>query len=172
MPMIEQEFDREKHVYRDPDLAELLRKAVQFFNGTPVMALPLGSERAKITLGCDALDAVRDFNGIGVVHLPMVDISEKSAVYALYCRGMILRRGKEEWANDCSYSVPFYIGKSMQRSTSGFEAMSVRDQLNAISSAIPHDREVAIRCATDLGQTDLNSLYVALKRIYRPVMNS
>ena len=48
MPMVEQEFDREKHVYRDQDLAELLRKAVQFFNGTPVMALPLGSERAKI----------------------------------------------------------------------------------------------------------------------------
>lgn len=172
MPMVEQEFDREKHVYRDQDLAELLRKAVQFFNGTPVMALPLGSERAKIVLGRDALDAVRDFNGHGVVHLPMVDEAKKFAVYALYCRGVILRRGKEEWVNDCSYSVPFYIGKSMQRSTSIFDAMSVRDQLNAISFVIPHDREVAIRCVTDLGWTDLFSLYVALKRIYRPVMNS
>ena len=172
MPMVEQKFDREKHVYRDQDLAELLRKAVQFFNGTPVMALPLGVKDAKVVLGRDAMDAVRDFNGLGVALLPNVDETRKSAVYALYCRGTILRHGEAEDVNDCSYSVPFYIGKSMQRSSSIFDTMSVCDQLNAISLAIPHDREVAIRCVADLGQADLNSLYVALKRIYRPVMNS
>ena len=77
MQFVEQAFDREKHVYRDQDLAELLRKAVQFFNGTPVLALPMGSEHAKVALGCEAMDAVRNFNGLGVEHLPMVDGMEK-----------------------------------------------------------------------------------------------
>ena len=171
MPMVEQEFDREKHVYRDRDLAELLRKAVQFFNGTPVMALPLGVNEAKKVLGRDAIDAVRDFNGLGVAQVSKVGPSKKSAVYALYCRGAIIRHGEAEPVNDYSYSVPFYIGMSRQRSTSVFEAMSVRDQVNAIAFTIGHNREVAIRYATDLRRADLCFLYVALKRMYRPIMN-
>lgn len=162
MPMVEQEFDREKHVYRDQDLAELLRKAVQFFNGTPVMALPMGSEHAKAALGFDALEAVRDFNGLGVAHLPMVDRTKKSAVYALYCTGTVWRQGEAENVNDYSYSVPFYVGRSKQRSRSSFDEMSVRDQLNVISAVVPNNREVAIRYTTDFGRMDLDSLYVAL----------
>lgn len=121
MPMVEQKFDREKHVYRDQDLAELLRKAVQFFNGTPVMALPLGVKDAKVMLGRDAMDAVRDFNGLGVALLPNVDETRKSAVYALYCRGTILRHGEAEdvmivhirchftLASQCNAVHPFLI---------------------------------------------------------------
>lgn len=83
MPMVEQEFDREKHVYRDQDLAELLRKAVQFFNGTPVMALPLKEK----------------FEGAGI--------------YALYYRGKEgLYAPYGNIINAYAYNEPIYVGKA------------------------------------------------------------
>lgn len=83
MPIVEQKFDREKHVYRDSDLAELLRKAVQFFNGTPVLQLPL-----KET-----------FEGAGV--------------YALYYRGKEgLYAPYGNVINAYGYNEPIYVGKA------------------------------------------------------------
>lgn len=35
-----QPFDRQKHVYRNDAFVELVKDAVRFFNGTPVLTLP------------------------------------------------------------------------------------------------------------------------------------
>lgn len=83
MPLIENDFDREKHVYRDQDLAELLRKAVQFFNGTPVLQLPL-KER---------------FDGAGIY---AIYYKGKEGLYAPY--GSII--------NAYAYNEPIYVGKA------------------------------------------------------------
>ena len=83
MPMVEQAFDREKHVYRDQDLAELLRKAVQFFNGTPVLQLPLKEK----------------FEGAGIYALYYTG---KQGLYAPY--GNII--------NAYGYNEPIYVGKA------------------------------------------------------------
>ena len=83
MQFVEQAFDREKHVYRDQDLAELLRKAVQFFNGTPVLALPL----------------VEKFEGAGIYALYY---KGKEGLYAPY--GKII--------NAYAYNEPIYVGKA------------------------------------------------------------
>lgn len=102
MPIVEQKFDREKHVYRDSDLAELLRKAVQFFNGTPVLQLSLNPDSARNIFGEDVVDAVRDFNGLNVETLPIVDEVRTSGFYALCCQGEVHVSDEVEIANDYS----------------------------------------------------------------------
>lgn len=83
MSLVEQDFDREKHVYNDNDLAELLRKAVQFFNGTPVMQMPLKEK----------------FEGAGVY---AIYYQGKEGIYAPY--GDII--------NAYAYNEPIYVGKA------------------------------------------------------------
>jgi hypothetical protein len=38
--MKQQPFDRQKHIYRNDAFVELVKDAVRFFNGTPVLTLP------------------------------------------------------------------------------------------------------------------------------------
>ena len=41
MPIKAHEFKREEHVYVNDEFSELLKDAVRFFHGTPVLPLPL-----------------------------------------------------------------------------------------------------------------------------------
>mgnify|MGYP002869909687 CR=1 FL=1 len=84
MPIVGQEFRREKHVYVNSKFSELLKDAVRFFHGTPVLQLPLEEH----------------FPGAGV--------------YAIYCvaRTGIYKTFGEK-INRTSYNVPIYVGKAV-----------------------------------------------------------
>ena len=80
----EHEFKREEHVYVNNEFSELLKDAVRFFHGTPVLSLPLKSS----------------FKGAGV--------------YAIYCIAKTgLYKTFGERINRTSYSVPIYVGKAV-----------------------------------------------------------
>lgn len=84
MPIRTHEFKRAEHVYANDAFAELLKDAVRFFHGTPVLRLPLETP----------------FKGAGV--------------YAIYCiakRGLYKRYG--ESINRTAYEVPIYVGKAV-----------------------------------------------------------
>lgn len=84
MPIVEEAFSREKHVYRNDAFEEILKDAVLFFNGTPVHSLP-PPER---------------FDGAGV--------------YAIYClskTGIYQKFGQQ--INRMEYAVPIYVGKAV-----------------------------------------------------------
>ena len=80
----EHEFKREEHVYVNNEFSELLKDAVRFFHGTPVLSLPLKCP----------------FKGAGV--------------YAIYCIAKTgLYKTFGERINRTSYSVPIYVGKAV-----------------------------------------------------------
>lgn len=80
-----QPFDRTKHVYSNADLVELIKDAVRFFNGTPVISLPLTEK----------------FIGSGV--------------YAFYYTGTLPLYDYYYESNRTSYNAPIYIGKAVPR---------------------------------------------------------
>lgn len=84
MPIKVHAFKREEHVYVNDEFSELLKDAVRFFHGTPVLPLPLE----------------RSFDGAGV--------------YAIYCiakKGIYKTYG--ERLNRTAYEVPIYVGKAV-----------------------------------------------------------
>ena len=83
MPIQKHEFKREEHVYVNDRFSELLKDAVRFFHGTPVLPLPLNTP----------------FCGAGV--------------YAIYCiarKGIYKTYGEK--INRTYYDVPIYVGKA------------------------------------------------------------
>ena len=73
-------FKREEHVYVNNEFSELLKDAVRFFHGTPVLSIPLEES----------------FKGAGV--------------YAIYCiskKGLYKTYGEK--INRLSYDVPIYV---------------------------------------------------------------
>lgn len=77
-------FKREEHVYVNNEFSELLKDAVRFFHGTPVLSIPLEES----------------FKGAGV--------------YAIYCiskKGLYKTYGEK--INRLSYDVPIYVGKAV-----------------------------------------------------------
>lgn len=80
------EFKREDHVYSDNRITELVKDAVLFFSGTPVVPLPLPEK----------------FKGAGV--------------YAIYCTarsGLYAPYGDS--LNRTSWDVPIYVGKAIPK---------------------------------------------------------
>lgn len=76
-------FNIDEHVFRSPELQDLLLKAVRFFNGTPVHQMPLTSR----------------FPGAGV--------------YAIYYTGNYpLYKGLSD-VNKIAYRQPIYVGKAI-----------------------------------------------------------
>lgn len=85
-PFLEHQFKREEHVYANEAFSELLKDAVRFFHGTPVLPLPLQTS----------------FTGAGV--------------YAIYCiakTGIYKSFGKQ--INRLGYDVPIYVGKAVPK---------------------------------------------------------
>ena len=83
--MKQQAFDRSEHVYRSDALAELVKDAVRFFNGTPVHTLP----------------PPESFLGTGV--------------YALYYTGSNPLYKRYAELNRLSYGHPIYVGKAVPK---------------------------------------------------------
>ena len=84
MPIQKHEFKREEYVYVNDRFSELLKDAVRFFHGTPVLPLPLDTP----------------FCGAGV--------------YAIYCiarKGIYKTYGEK--INRTYYDVPIYVGKAV-----------------------------------------------------------
>src|ERR1035441_6648246 len=73
--MKQRPFDRAEHVYRNDAFAELVKDAVRFFNGTPVLPLPqppaqfIPPQREKHLIAPLALDeaAVAKLGGLPVL---------------------------------------------------------------------------------------------------------
>lgn len=80
-----QPFDRKKHIYRNDAFVELVKDAVRFFNGTPVMNLP----------------PPETFLGTGV--------------YALYYIGKHPLYAKYGEMNRLSYKTAIYVGKAVPK---------------------------------------------------------
>ena len=80
-----QAFNRNKHIYKNDSFVELVKDAVRFFNGTPVLDLP-PPER---------------FNGTGV--------------YALYYIGKSNYYKPLFEINRLEFSQPIYVGKAVPR---------------------------------------------------------
>lgn len=81
---IRHKFKRAEHVYINDEFSELLKDAVRFFHGTPVLPLPLKEP----------------FKGAGV--------------YAIYCvakKGLYKTYGQR--MNRLAYNVPIYVGKAV-----------------------------------------------------------
>ena len=84
MPMKEPKFRREDHVYVNSQFSELLKDALRFFHGTPVLPLP----------------PKMPFRGAGV--------------YAIYCIAKTgLYKTYGEKINRKYYDVPIYVGKAV-----------------------------------------------------------
>ena len=78
-------FDRSEHVYVSPDLDEIIKDTIRFFNGTPVCTLPI-SDR---------------FDGTGV--------------YAIYSVAKLGLYSKFHAVNRTAFRVPIYVGKAVPR---------------------------------------------------------
>lgn len=98
-------FKREEHVYVNDKFSELIKDAVRFFHGTPVLSLPLEET----------------FKGAGV--------------YAIYCiskRGLYKAYGEK--INRLSYDVPIYVGKAVLKNNTcvsdSFAAMTLNEQID------------------------------------------
>lgn len=85
-PFQEHQFRREEHVYANDAFSELLKDAVRFFHGTPVLSLPLQTP----------------FDGAGVYAIYCI---AKSGIYKTY----------GERINRTSYDVPIYVGKAVPK---------------------------------------------------------
>lgn len=83
--MKQRPFDRAEHVYRNDAFAELVKDAVRFFNGTPVLSLP----------------PPISFLGRGV--------------YAIYYIGSNPFYARYAELNRTSYGFPIYVGKAVPK---------------------------------------------------------
>ena len=78
-------FDRKEHIYRNDAFVELVKDAIRFFNGTPVLSLP----------------PPENFQGTGV--------------YAIYYTGPNKLYERYAELNRLAYSYPVYVGKAVPR---------------------------------------------------------
>ena len=83
--MKQRPFDRAEHVYRNDAFAELVKDAVRFFNGTPVLPLPPSVA----------------FHGRGVYAIYYIG---SNPLYAQYAK-----------LNRTSYGFPIYVGKAVPK---------------------------------------------------------
>jgi hypothetical protein len=83
--MKQRPFDRAEHVYRNDAFAELVKDAVRFFNGTPVLTLPPPAS----------------FSGRGV--------------YAIYYTGSSRLYSRYAELNRTAYEFPIYVGKAVPK---------------------------------------------------------
>ena len=103
-------FDREEHLFRSPELADLLKNAIRFFNGTPVYELP----------------PTQNFKGSGV--------------YAIYYTGEFELYERISQVNRISYDLPIYVGKAIpsgaRRGKGGKEGASLFKRISEHTQSI------------------------------------
>ena len=76
-------FDRKEHVFTSPDFDEIIKDSIRFFNGTPVLPLPVPTR----------------FHGTGVY-----------AIYSIAKTGLYKNYHK---INRTSFKIPIYVGKAV-----------------------------------------------------------
>ncbi|XCN72520.1 MAG: Eco29kI family restriction endonuclease [Candidatus Electrothrix aestuarii] len=150
-------FNRNEHVFHSPDFEEIIKDTIRFFNGTPVLPLPI-PER---------------FSGTGV--------------YAIYCtaRSGIYKEFHE--INRISYVVPIYIGKAVPkgwrqaRTYSSDRADSyelnnrIREHgrnLEAVDGIEPEDFRCRFMILEGTESDLIGTVEAALIRSYKPLWNT
>jgi Eco29kI restriction endonuclease len=103
-------FNREEHIFRSPELENLLKDAIRFFNGTPVYNLP----------------PPKNFIGSGI--------------YAIYYTGSFELYSPLAAVNRIRYELPIYVGKAIpsgsRRGQSGKEGSSLYKRLGEHAKSI------------------------------------
>lgn len=108
------QFSREKHVYINQDVDELLKDIVIFFNGTPVQPLPPSSP----------------FDGAGV--------------YALYYTGNLDIYEKIALQNRIEYAMPIYVGKAVPRGWRQSRSVTASGRRELYSRISQHARNISL----------------------------
>lgn len=150
-------FDRKKHVYKNDAFVELVKDAIRFFNGTPILNLP-PPER---------------FTGTGV--------------YALYYTGKHPLYARYAELNRLSYNFPIYVGKAVPRGwrqsrisdTVGNQSMELYSRLKEHSRNIAigaglesHEFSCRFVIFEDSGSDMIGTIEAALIKLNRPLWNS
>lgn len=139
-------FKREEHVYINDEFSELLKDAVRFFHGTPVLPLPL----------------TESFKGAGV--------------YAIYCvakKGIYKTFGAR--VNRTSYSKPIYVGK-VASEEGNFQSMPLDEQLRFWKKCFRTTLgmsacDFTVRILTGCDRIPQNQLYGELVKLHDPIWN-
>lgn len=146
-------FNTEEHIFRSPQLADLLKDAIRFFNGTPVYGLPLPE------------------NFIG------------SGVYAVYYIGPNELYASISNHNRLAYNLPIYVGKAIptggRKGQGGKESASLCKRLyeHAKSIQAVENLELAdFRCRFIIVPHDEDALIApiesAIIKVYNPLWNA
>ncbi len=155
--MMQQPFDRRKHVYHNNAFVELVKDAVRFFNGTPVRCLP-----------------------------PSEHFSE-TGVYALYYTGANPLYARYAELNRLSYDFPVYVGKAVpkgwRQARTSYAAASQSSEL--FSRLREHGRSIEAGDGLHLhdfscrfvifereGSDMIGAIEAALIKLNRPLWNS
>ena len=153
----QQPFDRKKHVYRNDAFVELVKDAVRFFNGTPVLTLP----------------PPESFQGTGV--------------YALYYTGKNPLYAKYGEINRLAYKTAIYVGKAVptgwrQARTSYNPLNQSRELCNrlrehnrsirATSGLSTQDFMCRFMIFEDAGSDMIGTIEAALIKLHTPLWNS
>jgi len=152
-----QQFDRQKHVYRNDAFVELVKDAVRFFNGTPVLNLP----------------PPESFLGTGV--------------YALYYIGKMPLYAKYGEINRLAYRAAIYVGKAVpsgwrQSRVSDNPLDQSRELCNRLrqhsgniqdaSGLSINDFMCRFMIFEDAGSDMIGTIEAALIKLYTPLWNS
>ena len=150
-------FDRSEHVYKNDAFAELVKDAVRFFNGTPVLALP----------------PPEPFLGTGV--------------YAIYYTGKNPIYKKYAELNRLSYSYPIYVGKAVpkgwrQARISDNRAEQSKELFNRLrehsrnigntQSLVPQDFSCRFVIFEDASSDMIGTIEAALIKLNMPLWNT
>jgi len=151
------EFDRNEHVFRSPNFEEIIKDTIRFFNGTPVLPVPI-PER---------------FQGTGV--------------YAIYCTARSGIYKEFHQINRTAYNVPIDIGKAVPkgwrqaRSTSSdaSESYELNNRIREHGKnlqAVEGIEQEDFRCRfiiLENAESDLiGTVEAALIRKYKPLWNT
>ncbi|MDB6130422.1 MAG: restriction endonuclease [Verrucomicrobiales bacterium] len=128
--MKQRPFDRAEHVYRNDEFAELVKDAVRFFNGTPVLTLPLPVS----------------FHGRGV--------------YAIYYIGKHQLYAKYGQLNRTAYEIPIYVGKAVPKGWRRSRTSDDIDNQSSELFARLRQHHNSIKMAPDLDASDFKCRFV------------
>jgi len=150
-------FDRAEHVYRNDAFAELIKDAVRFFNGTPVLALPPPTP----------------FLGRGV--------------YAIYYTGSNPLYARYAKLNRTAYEFPIYVGKAVPKGwrqsrvsdSEGNQASELYGRLRQhyntlkqVTSLNAEEFSCRFVIFEDTGSDMISTVEAALIKLNRPLWNS
>lgn len=146
-------FNPEDHIFRSPQLADLLKDAIRFFNGTPVYELPPPEK----------------FIGSGI--------------YAIYYTGQFEHYKAISGINRLAYNLPIYVGKAIptggRKGMGGKETSSLFSRLREHAKSIQDAENLALedfQCRFVIIPHDENALIPpiesAIIKEYNPLWNA